>query len=148
MTLQAFKENYGTEDQCRQFLLEKRWPNGFVCPKCNHTKCFNIQCRNLYQCKACNRQTSVTAGTIMDKTRTPLSKWFLALYLVGENKQRINAFVLMKQIGVSYNTAWAMLSKIRQAIRDRNNIHIKDGIIEIGQAFFGIHTESDKRELG
>ena len=148
MTMLEYQENYGTEDQCKQYLYEKRWPKGFVCPKCSHTECFNIQSRNLYQCKACNRQTSITAGTIMDKTRTPLRKWFLALYLVGEDKRGISALALMKKIGVSYNTAWTMLSKIRHAMAERENTYMLGGIIEMDEAFFGAPTEGGKRGRG
>lgn len=148
MTLIDIQEKYSTEEQCRQFLFEKRWGNGFMCPKCSHTEYFNIQCRNLYQCKSCNHQTSVTAGTIMDKTQTPLKKWFLAFYLVAEDKRGISALTLKKKIGVAYHTAWAMLSKIRYAMGERDAIYTLDGIVEIDEAFFGAPTEGGKRGRG
>jgi transposase-like protein len=74
MTLLEFMENYGSEEQCREALFNSRWSSGFVCPRCGHIYYFNIHSRNLYQCKSCAYQASVTAGTVMDKTRTPLRK--------------------------------------------------------------------------
>lgn len=148
MTLIEFQENYGTEEQCRQFLFEKRWPSGFVCPKCGHNEYFNIKSRNLYQCKACNHQASVTAGTIMDRTRTPLKKWFLAFYLVAEDKRGLSALSLQKKIGVAYFTAWTILSKIRHAMGERDSMYMLGGVIEMDEAFFGAPAESGKRGRG
>ena len=120
MNIAEFQERYGTEEQCRQYLFEKRWGDGFVCPKCGYSEFFNIQARHLYQCKSCNHQVSVTAGTIMDKTRTPLVKWFMAFYLMGENNNGISALALAKRIGVAYYTAWTMCHKIRYMMGTRN----------------------------
>ena len=148
MTQIEFQERFSTEEQCRQFLYEQRWNNGYKCPKCGHDEHFNIQCRNLYQCKACNHQASVTSGTIMDKTRTPLRKWFLAIYLVSEDKRGLSALALKKRIGVAYNTAWTMLSKIRHAMGERDSIYMLDGIVETDDAFFGAPAEGGKRGRG
>ena len=148
MTQIEFQDRFSTEEQCRQFLYEQRWSNGYKCPKCGHDEHYNIQSRNLYQCKACNHQASVTSGTIMDKTRTPLRKWFLAFYLVAEDKRGISALTLKKRIGVAYNTAWTMLSKIRHAMGERDSIYMLDGIVETDDAFFGAPTEGGKRGRG
>lgn len=87
MTLIEYMEKYGTEEQCREYQFNNRWSDGFKCPKCNHEEYFDIKSRNLYQCKKCNHQASVTAGTIMDKTRIPLVKWFMAMYFMSEDKR-------------------------------------------------------------
>jgi transposase-like protein len=148
MTLFEFMERFGTEDACREYICQKRWPDGFVCPKCGHTEHFNIKSRNKYQCKACTHQTTATAGTIMDKTRTPLSKWFAAFYLVAEDKRGISAMALKKKISVSYLTAWTMLQKIRTAMADRDGKYMLDGIVEMDEAFFGGTAEGSKRGRG
>ena len=130
MSLKDFFERFGTEEKCRGYLHELRWLDGFSCPKCGIAdKPFNISCRNLFQCKQCSRQTSVTAGTIFDKSRTPLSKWFLAIYLVSCSKRRCSALRLMRELGISYGTAWAMSHKIRIAVNER------DGSIQQGLPF-------------
>jgi len=148
MTLIEFNGSYGTEEQCRQHLYNNRWPDGFVCPKCSHGEHFNIKSRNLYQCKSCNHQASVTAGTIMDKSQTPLIKWFLAIYLMSEDKRGISALALKSKIGVAYQTAWTMCHKIRHAMGERDEANKLEGIVELDEAFFGSPTEGGKRGRG
>lgn len=148
MNMIEYMENFGTEEQCREHLFKSRWPNGFVCPKCGHTQCFDIKSRSLYQCKSCNHQVSVTAGTILDKTRTPLKKWFLAIYLMSQDKRGVSALSLKKQIDVAYQTAWTMCHKIRHAMGERDENYTLNGIIEMDEAFFGAPTEGGKRGRG
>jgi transposase-like protein len=148
MTLQEFQEQFGTEESCREFLYKKRWPDGFVCPKCGHSEHFNIKARNKYQCKACNHQTTVTAGTVFEKTRTPLTKWFTAIYLVADDKRGCSALALQKKIGVAYFTAWTMLQKIRFAMGDRDGEYMLGGIVEMDEGFFGGTAEGSKRGRG
>jgi transposase-like protein len=148
MTLIEYQEQFGTEEACRKYLFGAKWPNGFVCPKCGHNECFNITSRNKFQCKKCTHQTTVTAGTIMDKTRTPLVKWFLAMYLVAEDKRGISALALQREIGVAYFTAWTMLQKIRSAMGERDKKYVLDGVVEMDEAFFGGPAEGGKRGRG
>jgi transposase-like protein len=148
MDIIAFQEKFGTEDQCRQYLFEKRWPEGFICPKCGDKEYFNVQSRHLYQCKACNHQASVTAGTIMDRSQTPLVKWFMTFYLMSEDKRGISALALMKRIRVAYNTAWTICHKTRHAMGERDENYRMDNIVEIDEAFFGSPTEGGKRGRG
>ena len=119
MNIIEFQEKYGTEEQCRQYLFEKRWSAGFVCPKCGYSEYFKVQSRYLCQCKACNHQVSVTAGTIMDKTRIPLVKWFMAFFLMEQNRD-MSTLMLAKHIDVAYNTALTMCNKIRYVMSTRN----------------------------
>ena len=76
ISLNAFLSLYGTEDQCFDALYQWRWPNGFVCPHCGHDRCCQLNSRKLQQCNRCHRQTSITAGTIFDSTKLPLTVWF------------------------------------------------------------------------
>jgi transposase-like protein len=148
MTMQEFQEQFGTEESCRAYLYRKRWPNGFICPKCGHTEHFDIKSRNKYQCKACNHQTTVTAGTVMEKTRTPLTKWFAAIYLVAEDKRGLSATALQRKIGAAYFTAWTMLQKIRFAMGNRDEKYMLEGIVEMDEGFFGGTAEGSKRGRG
>jgi transposase-like protein len=148
MNIIEFSEKYGTEEKCREYLFNTRWSEGFICPKCEHGEYFDIKSRNLYQCKKCNHQASVTAGTIMDKTRTPLVKWFMAMYLMSEDKRGISALSLMDKIGVAYQTAWSMCHRIRQAMGDRDEKYHLTGKVELDDSFFGSPTEGGKRGRG
>ena len=135
MNMLEFNEKYGTEEQCREELFKRRWPEGYECPKCEHGEYYDIKSRNLYQCKKCTHQASVTAGTIMDKTRTPLVKWFMAFYLMSEDKRGISALSLMSKIGVAYQTAWSMCHKIRKAMSERDENYTLSGKVELDDAF-------------
>ncbi len=96
MTFFKFKERYQTEEDCREKLFCIKWFDGYVCPKCGHNEYYAIKERNLYQCRKCRHQTSLTAGTIMHRTRTPLVKWFWAFYLISTDKRGISALRTIK----------------------------------------------------
>jgi len=109
---------------------------------------FNIKSRNLYQCKHCAHQASVTAGTIMDKSRTPLTKWFLAIYLMGQDKRGCSALKLKRELGIAYDTAWTMSHKIRKAMGDRDSGYLLSGTVDVDDSFFGAPREGGKRGRG
>lgn len=148
LTLLEFQNRFGTEEACEEHLFHMRWAKGFVCPKCGHTEYFNIKSRHLYQCKKCNHQASVTAGTIMEKTKTPLVKWFWAMFLMGEDKRGCSALYLSKQLKIAYSTAWAISHKIRSAMGERDTMYVLEGTVELDDAFFGGAREGSKRGRG
>lgn len=80
LSLLQFKKKFPSERACQKALANMRWPNGFVCPKCTHSKAYERTKRQLLECASCGYQASLTAGTIFHKTRTPLLKWFWAIY--------------------------------------------------------------------
>jgi transposase-like protein len=148
MTLLEFQKRFNSEEACEAHLFQVRWSNGFVCPKCGHNEYFNIKSRHLFQCKRCNHQASVTAGTIMEKTQLPLVKWFWAMFLMGEDKRGCSALYLSKQLGVAYSTAWAISHKIRKAMGTRDTLYMLEGTIELDDAFFGATRTGSKRGRG
>jgi transposase-like protein len=103
--LAAFLERYGSEESCHEALVRLRWPNGFVCPRCGGGRHGWCAPRRLFQCSSCQHQTSVRAGTIFQASKLPLSKWFLAIYLITQSKNDIAALELMRQLDVKYDTA-------------------------------------------
>jgi transposase-like protein len=113
-----FQERFASEEACRDYLFASRWPDGFVCPACGSGEAGRMHRRRLlWQCKACAHQTSVTAGTVMHGTRTPLRLWFWAAYLVATHHPGISAKQLQRQLGLSrYETAWLILQKLRRAM--------------------------------
>jgi hypothetical protein len=82
-----------------------RWPDGFVCPKCGGRKHSYLAPKRLFQCMACSAQTSARVGTIFHKSRTPLTKWFIAMHLMTGSKNDIAALELVRQLGVKWDTA-------------------------------------------
>jgi len=137
LSLLEFQRRFSTEAACAQALEQMRWPKGFVCPRCGQTKASRISTRHLLQCAACDYQASLTAGTIFHKTRTPLLKWFWAIWLVAQDKGGASALRLSKQLEISYRTAWTMLHKLRKAMGQRDAIYSLTGLIEMDDAYIG-----------
>lgn len=112
-----FQERFASEEECREYLFCSRWPEGFVCPGCGGGRAGGETRRHLWVCTACGHQSSVTAGTVMHGTRTPLLVWFWAAYLVATHHPGISAKQLQRQLGLSrYETAWLILHKLRRAM--------------------------------
>lgn len=116
-TIMEFQDRFATEAACLEYLAASRWPEGFICPGCGGRRAWVLERRHLWECSACSLQTSVTAGTVMHRTRTPLRTWFWAAYLVATHHPGISAKQLQRQLGLSrYETAWLILQKLRRAM--------------------------------
>ncbi|MGH9117129.1 MAG: IS1595 family transposase [Acidimicrobiales bacterium] len=115
-TWPAFERWFPDEDACVAYLEQLRWPEGFVCPACGHTRAWRVA-GGLWMCQACGRKTSVTAGTIFHRSRLPLRTWFAAMWFVSAQKNGVSALGLQRVLGFgSYQTAWAWLHKLRRAM--------------------------------
>jgi len=115
--LPSFLQRFGSDEQCRAYLFQARWPDGFCCSACGHDRAWAHKARLVDECTACGKQHSLLAGTIFEQTKTGLSRWFLAIYLVTSSKGGISAMELKRQMGFgSYQTAWSWLHKIRKAM--------------------------------
>lgn len=137
LSLSEFNARYGREKQCHTALIEMRWPEGFVCPKCGGRKHSYAKARRIFQCSACRTQTSVKAGTIFHKSRTPLIKWFLAIYLLTQSKNDIAALELARQLGVKWDTAWLIKQKLMETMRLRNRNYKLKGDVQLDDAYLG-----------
>jgi ribosomal protein L37AE/L43A len=94
-----FQQRFGDEDACRRYLFGSRWPDGFACARCSGQIAGEQSKRWLWECRSCGHQTSVTAGTVMHGTRTPLGVWFWAAYLMATHHPGISAVQLKRQLG-------------------------------------------------
>ena len=136
-TIFEFNKQFSTEDECLKFLIQSRWPEGFVCPRCGGKDYYWISTRNLLRCKKCNYDASVTAGTIMHRSRMPLTVWFQAAYLATTHTPGISAVQLQRQLGLSsYKTAFTMLHKLR-ASTVRIGRSKLSGTVEIDETYIG-----------
>ena len=136
-SLVQFMDDYGTEEKCTQALFRWRWPNGFVCPRCEHSGHWRHQSRALYQCRSCRHQVSLTAGTIPASTKLPLRIWFLAMYLMTQTKNGISALELSRQLAVSYNTAWKVKHKLMQVMKERDDTRPLGGWVQLDDVYWG-----------
>ena len=137
VSLSEFIKLYGEEEQCIAALFKWRWPDGFHCPMCGHNKSCSLKTRSLQQCNRCHHQASVTAGTIFEATKLPLTKWFQAMYLLSQDKKGVSAMELHRHLDISYNAAWRMKHKLMQVMFERDNGKKLSGIIEMDDAYLG-----------
>ncbi len=98
-TLHAFASTFPDETACWAWLRRRRWPKGFRCPRCTGRESYWLAERSLEQCVRCRYQASVTAGTVLHKTRVPLRTWLLAIFFVARHKQGISALQLQRDAG-------------------------------------------------
>jgi len=124
-----FARRFQTEEKCREFISQLRWPNGFACPKCEYDRFSYITTRHLYHCLRCNHQASVIANTIFHRSHTPLTKWFIAVFMISQSKRGTTAAKLAHEINVSQPTAWLMLNKLRKAKADKNTGYMLSKIV-------------------
>ncbi|MFZ3591786.1 IS1595 family transposase [Bacillus sp. DJP31] len=149
MNLIAFEKKFSTEKSCHDHLFSLKWSNGYCCERCEHGDYFETTTRKhrLYECKKCMYQATVTVGTV-EKTRTDLTKWFLALYLIAHDKREYRQLDFLKNFRFRIKQLGSMLYKIRQAMRKRDEDYRLAGIVELDNAFFGAPSEGGKRGRG
>jgi transposase-like protein len=147
MNLIDVTRELSTEEECFSFLEKKRWPDGVRCAVCGNNRISRITRKSttknvrksLYQClePTCKQQFSVTSGTIFHDSRIPLSKWFMAISLIMDAKKGISALQLKQHLGLgSYQTAWHMTHRIREAMQDTSGSKLT-GVIEIDETYIG-----------
>ena len=144
----AFREAFGSEEQCRAVLEKLRWPKGFICPACGHGGRAWLAERRLHQCNRCKHQVSLTAGTIFHATKLPLTTWFLAVLLIVTAKNGISSIELGRRLGVKQTTAWAMKQKLLQVMQEREARKPLSGRVELDDAYLGGARSGGKRGRG
>jgi transposase-like protein/ribosomal protein L37AE/L43A len=138
--LMEFERRFSSEEACREYLFQLRWPNGFRCPRCEGSKAWPIE-RGLWHCAACGRQVSVTAGTVFQGTRKPLQMWFRSMWWVTSQKTGASAVGLQQALGLgSYQTAWTWLHKLRRAMVRPGGERLR-GLVEVDETYVGGHEE-------
>jgi ribosomal protein L37AE/L43A len=143
-----FERLYGTEELCRAMVVAARWPSGFECPACGGKAHSLVQTRGLFQCTACRRQTSPTAGTIFASTKLPLRTWFRALYHLTQTKQGLSSLELGRRLGVRQSTAWTVKHKLQQVMMERDATKRLIGRVELDDAYLGGERTGGKRGRG
>jgi len=148
LSLHRFQQLYGTSEQCEAVLLHKRWPHGFVCPKCGQTLYYKLNSRPLYQCQRCRCQTSLTSGTIFDSSKLPLTIWFLAIYLITQSKDGLSSLNLARILGVSANAGLRLKHKLQQVMKKEDDHLQLSGIVQLDDAYWGGKKHDGKRGRG
>jgi hypothetical protein len=150
MSIPEFLSHFGTEAQCTEPLRCSRWPDGFRCPRCGSA----LHCvvghgaRKLFQRNSCRHRTSLTAGTLLEYTKLPLTTWFLAIHLISQAKTGLSALALKRDLGVSYPTAWLLHHKINNGMARQEGNHRLGGAVQIDDAYLGGERSGGKTGRG
>lgn len=138
-------KKFDTEEKCIEHFERIRWPQGPICIKCGGTRVMKFKAkgktgkvRHLYECKDCHYQYSVTAGTVFHDSHLPLTKWFLAIYLICSAKKGVSAKHLQRHLSTGYEAAWYMAHRIRLAMSEDEDFCAKfAGICEVDETYIG-----------
>src|ERR687890_2919385 len=144
-----FRERFGTEEACRQALFEMRWREGLTCRACDGSSFCRLRTRELFQCNRCKRQVRLTAGTVFQDNKLPLTAWFAAIYHLTQSKGGISSIELGRRLGVKQQTAWLMKHKLMRAMGAREAAKPKlSGRVEVDDAYLGGERPGGKRGRG
>src|SRR3954469_5824240 len=161
----AFRERFGTEAACREALFAMRWREGLTCPACGHRGFCQLRTRKVFQCNRCKKQLSLTAGTVFQDTKLPLTTWFAAIYQLTQAKNGISSIELARRLGVRQPTAWLGQHKPMRGGRPRRPWVVKHkpmramaareaakpklaGRVEMDDAYLGGERSGGKRGRG
>ncbi len=137
MNFIEFQVKYSNNEECIKDLEIRRWgENNAICPFCKSNHHCKHSTRHIYTCMNCKKQYSVRMGTIFESSRLPLNKWYLAIFLATSLKKGISSIQLSKYLGTTQKSAWFMLQRIRELIKNDNNNKF-DGTTEIDEAYIG-----------
>lgn len=136
MDIMKLIEQFSSEDKCRAYLEGLRWPDGVRCLRCQSDKISRIYERNQFHCDSCSYQFSVKVGTIFHDSHLPLTKWFIAVYLMCESRKGISANQLKRTLSVAYKTAWYLCHRIRAAVKDADTTPLCE-TVECDETFIG-----------
>ena len=113
---------YGTEKQCEEALFRWRWPNGFICSECSSYSYSEREGHERFHCNHCHSKTSLTSGTIFEKSKLSLTTWFLGIHLLTQSETGLSVLDLRKKLNISYANAWKMKHRIMRIIKERDGL--------------------------
>ena len=146
-TYHGFVEMFPDDAACAAYIRKLRWPEGFICPSCGKSSVAWETTRNRLICPFCRHRTTVSAGTIFDKTRTPLTTWFETAWHVCTAKNGMSAKTLERTIGTRYRVAWTMLQRFRVAMVNAERKQLS-GCVEVDETLVGGVKRGGKRGRG
>jgi len=146
-TIREYFQMFPDDKSCLDYIIDLRWPTGYICVKCAHPSTPWRESRGRLACPLCRHQITVTAGTAFEKTRTPLTIWFDSAWHVATAKNGMSAKTLERTIGTSYQVAWMMLQRFRVAMVNSERTKLT-GTVEIDETFIGGEDQGGKRGRG
>ena len=144
-TVHQFNHLFPNEDACLDYIKDAIYPDGIVCRNCDDTRHYRLSNRKAYSCQKCGTHVYPLAGTIFEKSSTPLKSWFYAMYLMASTRTGISAKQLERELGVTYKTAWRMFTQIRKLMANDGDSLF--GQVEVDETYVGAR-KSGKRGRG
>ncbi|MDP4216294.1 MAG: IS1595 family transposase [Bacteroidota bacterium] len=143
-------KKFSDEAACREYLVQQRWNGEPICPYCGHRKSYRIEGGKRFKCanQTCYKKYSVTVGTIFEASNIPLTTWFPAVYIATAHKKGISSVQLGKDLGVTQKTAWFMLHRIREGLKENNPLLLEKEV-QVDEAYIGGREQfkhKDKRK--
>lgn len=137
-SMRDFNNDFPDDSACLEYVKESRWPNGVVmCPKCRvERKHYRVGNRTAYACDHCGNHRYPLAGTIFEKSSTPLKTWFYAMYLMGSTRCGISAKQVQRETGVTYKTAWRIFRQIRSLLSE-GDVQLEGPTVEVDETYMG-----------
>lgn len=137
-TIFEFQKHFNTDEKCRKHLEVQRWGDTPACPFCASIKVTRLKDGKRFQCneKECRKQFSVLVGTVAENTKIPLTKWFLAMYILSNHSKGISSLQLAGWLGVTQKTAWFLNHRIREMLTEKAP-EVLSGIVEVDETFVG-----------
>src|SRR5713226_324633 len=155
-TLQQAIKHFADPDNCLNFIVERRWPNGVECPTCGRDDVRFISTRRMWECKAehARKQFSCKVGTIFEDSALPLDKWLIAIWMIANCKNGVSSYEIGRALGVTQKSAWFMLHRIRLAMQNRSILKLggNGSEVEVDETFIGgaarnMHREKHHRRI-
>src|SRR5271157_5836584 len=136
-SIKDFDRQFPTDDACLEYIKEMRWPEGItMCSKCEQgRKHYRVTGRTAYACEFCGNHIYPLAGTIFEKTTTPLRSWFHAMFLMGATRCGISAKQIQREIVVTYKTAWRIAHQLRKLMAE--DVQLEGSSVEVDEMFYG-----------
>lgn len=136
--LKDLMKKFENEEKCREFLIQQRWNGNPRCPKCDTDKPYTIENGKRFKCSnnKCYAKFTVTVGTVFHASNIPLSTWFPAMYLIISHKKGISSVQLAKDLGVTQKTAWFMLHRIRESLKEKGS-PLLSNVVEVDEVYIG-----------
>lgn len=149
MNLSQLAKYFSDEDAARALLEDMRWGKNPTCPHCGGLNPYRLVARKpgsktrkgLWKCSQCRKQFTVTVGTVFEDSRIPISKWLLAIHLIGSSKKGMSAHQIHRNLGISYKAAWFMMHRLRYAMKGGPLAGLMTGVVEVDETYIGARNK-------
>ena len=150
-TLQAAIVFFSDPDRCHEYAVSLRWPNGVICPRCEHKEHSYISTRRLWFCKGCKKQFTVKVGTLFEDSPIGMDKWMMAVWMIVNCKNGISSYEIARDLGITQKSAWFLDHRVRRALQE-GSFEKLTGEVEVDETFIGgkarnMHIEKRKRRI-